>query len=242
MTDTQQYDAAQLAAIRSDAERTLVVAGPGAGKTKTLVGRIRHIIDELGVEPKHVAAVTYTNASARVIVERVGVPLGHAGTIHSLMYRLICKHRDILGYGENPGIVDNKVSETLLFKTRNEHRYRGTEAELSEALKDWSRHSSPSPSQAVVIAYRRKLRNGNALDFDGIIHWGKVLLTDHANQLRWNYDHVLLDEAQDASDAMWAIFDAMPCNRFFAVGDNDQSIMHFAGSSDGFDRRCKESA
>lgn len=240
MENNVQYDADQLCAIRSTGTKTLVLAGPGAGKTKTLTGRIRYIIDDVGVSPKCIAAVTYTNASARVIVDRVGVALGHAGTIHSLLYRLICRHNDIVGCGENPVIIDEEASEMLILKTCSEHRYRGNEAALLEAMKDWSRHSNPSPQQAVVMAYRRKLRNGNALDFDSIIHWGRVLLVDHANQVRWSYSDVLLDEAQDCSDDMWSIFDAMPCKRFFAVGDGDQSIMSFTGASDGFQERCKK--
>lgn len=229
------YDAAQKEAIESGASRTIVIAGPGAGKTRTLVGRIQHQLKQ-GVSPSRIVAVTFTCAAAAVIQERLGVKIGYAGTLHSFLYRLICRHAELLGLGDNPAIVDEERAADILNQVRLEQRYKGSDASIKEALQDRTKHSNPTPAQLVAIAYCRRLRNSNALDFDSIIAIGKDLLTKHRANLFWQYDEVLIDEAQDASEAFFDIYEAFPCKRLFMVGDADQSIMSFMGASDRFQR------
>lgn len=236
MTATD-YSPQQLAAIRSQADVTICVACPGSGKTRTLVGWLRQqIID--GTPAARVAAVTFTCAAAKVLVERVGQQIGFAGTLHAFLYRLLCQHHALIGLGERPGIVDAEAAEQILEEVKAEHRYRGMAAALEAAMGDRVKHSSPTPAQLVVMAYRRRLRDGNSVDFDTILWLGRTLLERHRASLQWQFDAVAVDEAQDSSDAFFAVYDAMPCQRLFLAGDSDQAIMSFMGAGRQFERRC----
>ena len=103
----------QISAIVAPIAPMKVLAGPGSGKTRVLVGRVTHLINELGVPPSHILCITFTNKAAREMRERLIASVGEdnarqitAGTFHSVASRMLRKHVHLLdGYGRGNDFV-----------------------------------------------------------------------------------------------------------------------------------------
>ena len=230
---TAEYSAEQLAAIRCEAPRILCVAGPGSGKTRTLVGCIKRVLDG-GVEPQRICAVTFTTAAARVLTERVGCKLGFCGTLHALLLRLLNQHADLVGYDRGVGVVDEDAAKALLEQVATEQRFKGAAAALETALSDWSGvAANPTAAQLVVAAYRRRLRTANAVDFNGILSRGAEVVRRLGEPNDWPFTHLFVDEFQDTSAKFADIYEAMPVGKRFYVGDKNQSVFSFLGGCVG---------
>ena len=116
----------QRAAILAPVAPMKVLAGPGSGKTRVLVGRVTHLINELGVPPSHILCITFTNKAAREMRERLQLSVGHenaaaitAGTFHSVACRMLRKHVHLLenfGRGNDFAIYDEADTRTLIRK------------------------------------------------------------------------------------------------------------------------------
>ena len=116
----------QCAAILAPVAPMKVLAGPGSGKTRVLVGRVTHLINELGVPPSHILCITFTNKAAREMRERLQASVGHdnaaaitAGTFHSVASRMLRKHVHLLesyGRGNDFAIYDESDTRAMLRK------------------------------------------------------------------------------------------------------------------------------
>ena len=110
----------QIAAIVAPVAPMKVLAGPGSGKTRVLVGRVTHLINELGVPPSHILGITFTNKAAREMRERLVASVGEenarqitAGTFHSVASRMLRKHVHLLdGYGRGNDFVIYDEADT----------------------------------------------------------------------------------------------------------------------------------
>lgn len=131
---TEELNEEQLAAATTGAETVAVIAGPGTGKTKTLVARIAHLIGERGMKPSQITAVTFTNQAAAEVRERLGARLGGKknlrgmtiGTFHAICLGLLDK-KPLLGENES------------LFLIRDILREQGSRASPGETLRRISR-------------------------------------------------------------------------------------------------------
>jgi DNA helicase-2/ATP-dependent DNA helicase PcrA len=218
------YSPEQEAAIRSEAARTLVLSGAGSGKTRVVAGRVQWLL-ECGLQPSRVCVCTFTTAAAKVLSGRVGAKLGHCGTLHSLLLRLLNKRAEKVGFAPGIGVLDAAQSAALLGQTCRQHRYKGTAAELGEAVKGTG---GGEAARLVVAAYRRSLKDNNALDYDGILDYGRQLAT-FCRADDWPFDFLVVDEYQDTSSRQADAYEAMPVGRRFYVGDANQSIFSFLG-------------
>lgn len=226
------YSAEQLSAIESDSDRTLVLSVAGSGKTRVLCGHILWVLERRVCEPQDIAAITFTNAAAAVLKERVKVRLGYVGTIHSLMLRLVNRAAEQLGFQAPVGVVDAERSAAIVGELKRQHRFRGTEEELRAAMKKrGAAVGNPSPADLVAVAYRQRLRQSNCVDFDGLLFYGRLAVAELAEAGRFPYSVLLWDEAQDMSDEFYAIYTAMPVRHRMAVGDPWQSIFSFLGGN-----------
>ena len=116
----------QRAAILAPVRPVKVLAGPGSGKTRVLVGRVTHLINALGVPPSHILCITFTNKAANEMRERLAASVGHenasmitAGTFHSVASRMLRKHVHLLenyGRGNDFAIFDEADTRALLRK------------------------------------------------------------------------------------------------------------------------------
>ena len=230
---TMQLSPEQLAAVDSDARQIVCLAGPGAGKSSTLIARILKLI-ERGAKPSEIACITYTAAAAKVLQDRIGkVKLGACSTLHALTFRMLSQHGTLIGLPARLSICDDDSREGIVETIMAEMGVKCPVKKVLALLGDpkWieNRPGSKSKEALVAIAYYQSLRAAGLLDFESMLFYFERLLRMHGSV--WPYKHAFIDEMQDSSDADMAIYMAMPCETRFLVGDPDQSVFKFRGAN-----------
>ncbi len=229
----------QRKAIEAPLGPVLVVAGPGAGKTACLIGRIGHLVTRLGIAAPRICAVTFTNKAAEEIAARLEDQLGakaeevHRGTIHSLCVEVLREHALAAGLKAGFGIADDEYQRTVL-------RQMGQGRRAGQLLRLFGRrrvqgYRLQAGDEQLFLDYQAVLRRRNMLDFDDLVVRTLRLFEDRADvagtvAARWDY--LLVDEFQDVNAAQYAILRRLsaPHGNIFAVGDDEQSIYSWAGA------------
>jgi superfamily I DNA/RNA helicase len=230
----------QRKAIEAPVGPALVIAGPGAGKTFCLIHRIQHLIEKLGIAPRRILAVTFTNKAAEEIATRLHVTRGYAavdvtrGTLHSICLRILRDFADRCGLRPGFGVADREYQEQVL------RRLRLPAKRCSHALDQFSLHRLRGKvlsdrGMAFFRQYQEALRSRNLADFDDLITLTEELLrTDEsaAADLRSRWDYVLVDEFQDLSPTQYGIVRRLAEGHrcLFGVGDDEQSIFSWTGA------------
>jgi DNA helicase-2/ATP-dependent DNA helicase PcrA len=236
-------DGDQRVAVLGPAHYNLVIAGPGSGKTKTLIARVCHDLEE-GVEPHRVVAITYTNAAASEVASRLNVAgvavggIGFLGTIHGYLLRLLRAYgQRLLHLPERLAVMDEDQDRELLDGVVKDFKYRGKVKELKEAVaQGWQPQqatgtvSMNGPELVAFEYYSRMLRYG-LLSFAAVVEFGEALVKKLAVEAKDICDALYVDEYQDTSYRLHRIFMALPCPRKFVVGDPDQAIFGFTGAT-----------
>jgi len=231
--------AQQRKAIEAPLGAVLVVAGPGAGKTFCLIGRIGHLVDKLNMPAGRVLAVTFTNKAAEEVASRLEDLLGargvdvHRGTIHSLCADILREFAEPAGLKQGFGIADEEYQRTLLRQMRQGPRT----AQLLQLFgrRQLMQYTLTPGDEQLFRDYQRTLRRRNLVDFDDLVVLTGELFRTH-NEVaatvadRWSY--ILVDEFQDVNAAQYAILNrlAEPHGNILAVGDDEQSIFSWAGA------------
>lgn len=229
----------QLAAILSPAHQILVLAGPGSGKTSTVIARLERILEE-GVRPGEIAAITFTNAAAREIEARLGASrrLGYCGTLHGFALRCLRKHGGAAGYGERISVINQEGAEALLASAnRTVAAGKISMKKLLEAKAAGIPEKPSAVPDLVVAHYLKTIRDAGIVDFDVILtEFARLLeaergFTNLGIGVAGDFSHVFVDEIQDSAPVDWRIYRALPIANKFLVGDPDQSIYGFRGAS-----------
>ncbi|MCD8222092.1 MAG: DNA helicase PcrA [Clostridiales bacterium] len=237
----------------------LILAGAGSGKTRVITYRIAHLIQDQGVNPWNILAITFTNKAAGEMRERVnrlieyGAESVWVSTFHSMCVRILRRYIDYLGYDTNFTIYDSDDQRTLMrqiLKQRDldpkQFRDREILFRISSAknelispadFMDTAQGSYRERRIAELYqAYQTELKNNNALDFDDLIFKTVDLLRTNpeilnAYQERFRYIHV--DEYQDTNTAQFELVAllARKYRNLCVVGDDDQSIYKFRGAN-----------
>lgn len=229
--------AQQREAITTDAHRVLVLAGPGSGKTATTVARIHHLIYAVGTTPSEIVAITFTNAAARELEERIAkecgddVKLGYVGTLHGFCLRMLKEHGGFLGYGARISIISPESAEDLLV---SKAKTLGCKTPIKELLKLKDAGRPPrgerlTGNQVVIANYFDDLRDAGIVDFDVLLTEALRLFRDLCGNEFLGFRHLFVDEVQDSSETDWEIYDALVIENKFFVGDPDQAIYAFRG-------------
>lgn len=216
----------QLEAITSSARAIAVIAGPGTGKTHTLVSRIEHLIKDMGVKPGEITAVTFTNQAAAELRQRLEVGKRAAkgitvGTFHSICLKLI-DERPLVGRAQAAGIIKEILKK------------RGLETDPGECLDAISAARNGMGEQAalpegIIEEYRELLKDNGVRDLDDIIAEAIAVDVDGMDMFK----NIFIDEYQDINSmqrrltAHWA----KAGGNLFVIGDPDQSIYGFRGAS-----------
>lgn len=225
----------QQAAVDSNAQRILVVASPGSGKTATIAARITRLLTE-GADPSRMVCITFTNAGAtelasRIAVQHPGVFLSYIGTLHGYMLRIVNRnalHRALRVIDEEQGVEQLRLAaEEMRYKLGKE----GIPKALEEAGK---RHYTPagkrdtSKESVVIGRYYSRLRVAGLCDFDSLLQLG--LQSIKADPVF--IEHLFVDEFQDSALIDAQIYEALEVTgtRCF-VGDPDQAIYGFRGGA-----------
>jgi len=234
----------------------LIIAGAGAGKTKTLTHRIIHLI-ERGVAHENILAVTFTNKAAQEMRERMRTCLDDTerqpliSTFHSLCVRILRENAAVLGYPRHFSILDKEDSLALLKRAMEELGISLKEQEPRKILAVISREKNNLVSQeifagraqdtfrrmvaAVWSRYRALVKKSHSFDFDDLIASTVALFAERPDilakyQERWRYIHV--DEYQDTNTAQYELVFllAKKYRNLAVVGDADQSIYGWRGA------------
>lgn len=250
-----QLNERQREAVTAGEGPTLVLAGPGSGKTRVLTHRIAYLVSELGISPHHIMAVTFTNKAAAEMRARVEGLLGgrldglQIGTFHAICARLLRIEADHTPYGRDYTIYDTddqvKLIENLLkaqnIDTKKFKPYGVLNAisaaknELIEPDTYRSRDYFGEVVSRIYPAYQRRLQDSNAMDFDDLLMQTVLLFRKNADvreKYQRRYEHVLVDEFQDTNQAQYQLVRLLgePQENVFVVGDEDQGIYAFRGA------------
>ncbi len=226
----------QRTAVTAAEQAVAVIAGPGTGKTKTLVARIQHLV-ETGVKPGSITAVTFTNKAAGEMRARLEAALGRKavramtiGTFHAICLKHLSRKGPVT-------LIDEFSARSLAAEAAGE---AGVELSAARLLSDISRLKSglcpEHPEAAKVLPlYQRKLAVHRALDYDDLL---LRALQDYEAAVPESFSHLLVDEFQDLSPVQYRlVLTWTGRGDLFAIGDPDQSIYGFRGSSaEGFRR------
>ncbi len=258
----------QRQAVTAGPGPTLILAGPGSGKTRVLTHRIAHLVGQLGVPPHKIMAVTFTNKAAKEMKTRVEVLLEgqlrglSIGTFHSICARFLRREAGpangvpvtadfvIFDESDQQALVKQVVKELNL----NDKQYSPQKLlnKISAAKNELIGPEEYAAStyfaeitKRVYVRYQQLLAANNALDFDDLL-MGVVRLFDaHPEVLakyQRTYDHVLVDEFQDTNTAQYALLRQLAkvhCS-LYAVGDPDQSVYRWRGADYRNVRRFQE--
>ena len=235
----------------------LVLAGAGSGKTRVLTARIARLIDEHGVEPRHILSVTFTNKAAAEMKHRVGSLLGRQpdglwiGTFHSICARLLRREAPLLGFQRTFTIYDEDDSEALIRRVVEDlglpaklYAARGVRHEISHAKNamltpaayaDQSYDLYHSNIGRIYAESVKALHRANAMDFDDLLLHPLALFEQHPERRAWwggRFRFVLVDEYQDTNRAQYKLLQhlAGAHSNIFVVGDDDQSIYGWRGA------------
>ncbi len=245
----------QKEAVTAGLGPTLVLAGPGSGKTRVLTQRVAYIISAMGVRPYNILAVTFTNKAAREIENRVVDLVGDMargltlGTFHAVCARILRREADHLPFKSNFVIFDaddqvSLVKQAIRDLNIDEKRYRpaGVHSTISNAKNELLipdtfpvQNYRDEVVQRVFKRYQEMLLANNALDFDDLLLWTAQLLeSNEAVRTRYarRYEHILVDEFQDTNQAQYNLLKHLASHHsnIFVVGDTDQSIYRWRGA------------
>lgn len=235
------YSPEQLTALRAgtgagDAAPVFVAAGPGAGKTRILVGRLEYLL-AAGLTPEQLLALTFTRRAAGEMRERLaaGRPsaksLPACDTLHGLAWRLLHEMTADARPGK-PLVLLGEEAALRVFATANPGLSRTRVRELWNTLAlTRERNQTPADGLAEAAArYAARKKTGGLLDYGDLVTW----LLEHAPTLRGRWQHILVDEAQDLSPVQLAAVRALlpdDGRGFFGIGDPDQAIYSFRGAT-----------
>ncbi len=242
------FSDAQWRAVAAPLGPVLVLAGPGAGKTRCLAGRIAYLL-ERGVEPRRICALTFTNKAAQEIAERLRHGLGDAveqmtlGTIHSLCLRILRKHGHGVGLPNGFGVADEEHQRLVLGRLGvNTNRQRPLLMRFGQRRQGLILTQS---DEKLFWDYNRELRSHHSIDFDELLSLThKLLESSEAILADWRsmWDHLLIDEFQDLDKIQYGIVRSLAEEHrsLFAVGDDEQSIFSWRGADPRIMRRFVE--
>ena len=236
----------------------LVLAGAGSGKTRVLTHRVVYLIEEKGINPWNIMAITFTNKAAGEMRERVdklvsfGAESVWVSTFHSSCVRILRRHIEALGYSSDFTIYDSDDQKTLMKQVLKKldvdtklYKERSMLGQISSAkdqlitpeemeLNAGSDIRQKKTAQ-IYKAYQDELKKNNALDFDDLIVKTVELFENNPEVLNYyqeRFRYIMVDEYQDTNYAQFKLVSllAKKYRNLCVVGDDDQSIYKFRGA------------
>ena len=248
----------QKVAVETTEGPLLVLAGAGSGKTKVLTTRIAYLVEELGISPSNILAITFTNKAAKEMKERVVNMLGSVGyhiqmsTFHSFGLFILKNHYDKLGYKNNFTILDSDDSLTIIKKIIKDLGYdikeynpkairnkiSGAKNELVDSY-EYARIAATDFEEVVASVYQKyenKLLVSNSVDFDDLLTLPIMLFKSYPEILKHyqeKYKYILIDEYQDTNEAQYILTKMISAKyqNICVVGDDSQSIYSWRGAN-----------
>ena len=237
----------------------LILAGAGSGKTRVLTHRIAYLIEEKGVNPWNILAITFTNKAAGEMRERVDQLVGFGSesiwvsTFHSACVRILRRFIDRLGYDTNFTIYDTDDQKSLMKEVcrylqidTKMYKERALLSAISSAKNemispeeyrlDAEGDFSRKKIAEVYAEYEKQLRANNALDFDDLLVKAVQLFQTQPDVLEYyqeRFRYIMVDEYQDTNTVQFRLIQILSSKyrNLCVVGDDDQSIYKFRGAN-----------
>lgn len=237
----------------------LLLAGAGSGKTRVLTHRAVYLIEELGVNPYHILAITFTNKAAGEMRERIDDMVGYGSeniwvsTFHSTCVRILRRFIDHIGFGTNFTIYDTEDQKTIMkdickrldidTKMYKEKSFLAAISSAKDELISPEAYALRAQGDfrkmkeaAVYREYQQVLRKNNALDFDDLIVKTVELFQSDMEVLDYyqeRFRYIMVDEYQDTNTAQFQLIKLLAgkYKNLCVVGDDDQSIYKFRGAN-----------
>lgn len=255
--DIDTLNGPQREAVATTEGPLLVLAGAGSGKTRVLTYRIAHLIDDKGVAPWEILAITFTNKAAAEMRERLAGLVGPrsrgmwVSTFHSMCVRMLRADAERLGFSKSFTIYDVDDQKRLYKEIMAEldidpkrfpinalmNRISTAKNELV-VPGDFEKEASDPVGKVASRVYTRlqeRLKAANAFDFDDLLLYAYLLLKNHPDVLaayQERFRYIMVDEYQDTNHAQYAITGllAAALKNIMVVGDDDQSIYSWRGA------------
>ena len=236
----------------------LIIAGAGAGKTKTLTTKIAYLIEQEHVSPYSILAITFTNKAAKEMKDRLFMTIGNdvkkltVSTFHSFGLKLLRENYERLGYDKNFVIMDSDDSLTVVKKIIKDMGYdpkiynpKAIRNKISSCKNEmispqmYERYAVSDYEkviQEVYSKYQDKLKRNNSVDFDDLLLLPIELFKKNKDLLEKYQDlyrFILIDEYQDTNEAQYILTKLLSerYRNITCVGDDSQSIYSFRGAN-----------
>ena len=237
----------------------LILAGAGSGKTRVLTHRVAYLIQQKGVAPYNIMAITFTNKAAGEMRERIDDMIGFGAeriwvsTFHSSCVRILRQFADRLGYDNRFTIYDSDDQKSLMkdickrleidTKIHKEKAFLSVISSAKDELispEEFAQSAvgdfNKTRQAEVYREYQARLKANNAMDFDDLIMKTVELLkydTEVRNYYQERFHYIMVDEYQDTNTAQFELVRLLASGRenLCVVGDDDQSIYKFRGAN-----------
>lgn len=234
-----------------------IIAGAGSGKTRVVTYRIAHLIQDIGIDPRSILAITFTNKAANEMKERVNDIVGISGsgtlicTIHSLCVRLLRQHINVLNYPSNFTIMDEEDQKSLIKKLYTQMEIDSKVISVKSMINTISTYkvARVSPERAIELAgnfsgelkkakvyqeYEKYKEDHFLLDFDDLLLKAVYILDNYPEILeKWQrkFQYIHVDEFQDVGEIEYHLVHLLSkYATVCVVGDPDQTIYSFRGA------------
>ena len=259
MNSIDMLNGPQYKAVMQTDGPILILAGAGSGKTRVLTHRAAYLIEEKGVNPYQIMAITFTNKAAGEMRERINslVGLGANGiwvaTFHATCVRILRRFINRIGFETNFTIYDADDQKTLMkdicksmeidTKLYKEKMFLAAISSAKNELigpAEFARNAGDDfekiKQAQVYKEYQEALKRNNALDFDDLIFYAVKLFSEDEQVLshyQERFRYIMVDEYQDTNTAQFKLiwFLAGKYRNLCVVGDDDQSIYKFRGAN-----------
>lgn len=233
---------------------SMVTAGAGAGKTKTIVSRTAYMIED-GVPASAILLFSFTKKAANEIKERIVNAIGDkavgvtVSTYHSFCARLLRRYCSYIQYADNFTIIDEAVQKKLISKILEGMESSTDSKEIASKIASWKgkhltpqqaalENTKPENEEALIAyeAYQQALRQNNVMDFDDLLFHMVTILEQNEivrHQVHSRYKYITADECQDSSvlDTKFIFLLTNPQTmNLCLVGDQNQAIYGFRGA------------
>lgn len=236
----------------------LILAGAGSGKTRVLTTKIAYLIEEIGISPYNILAITFTNKAAREMSDRLYKMIGEkaklaqVSTFHSFGVKILRENYEYLGYDKNFVIMDSDDSLAVIKRILKENdmdpkefnpnavrnKISSCKNEMMNPA-DYEKYAISDFDKVVLLVYRKyedTLKKNNSIDFDDLLILPIKLFREHPSVLQSyqeRFQYVLIDEYQDTNEAQYILTKLISAKyrNICCVGDVDQSIYSFRGAN-----------
>ena len=234
-----------------------IIAGAGSGKTRVITYRIAYLIQDVGIDPRSILAITFTNKAANEMKERVNDIVGIMGsstlicTIHSFCVRLLRQHINVLNYPSNFTIMDEEDQKSLIKKLYTQMEIDSKVISIKSMINTISAYkvARVSPQRAIELAgsfsgelkkaqvyqeYEKYKEDHFLLDFDDLLLKAVYILDNYPEILeKWQrkFQYIHVDEFQDVGEIEYHLVHLLSkYATVCVVGDPDQTIYSFRGA------------